>query len=62
MTTPVDMIAAMDQAVEAAKETARPIVAFWHTLEQGGVEPEAAKQLTLIYAQTLLQKPPLTAS
>jgi hypothetical protein len=58
MTTPVDMIAAMDQAVEAAKETARPIVAFWQTLDQGGVDPESARQLSLLYAQTILVKAP----
>ena len=47
------VVARIDQAVENAKQAARPVVAFHNKLAEGGIDPEAARQLTILYARVL---------
>ena len=46
--------AEMDQAVEEARETARPIAAFYNRLIDEDMEKDCAKQIVMLYAKYLL--------
>ncbi len=54
MTTSRDMVAAMDQAAQAARETARPIAAFYAMLEDAGMDEHTRSQITLMYGRKVL--------
>lgn len=48
-----DIVAAMDQATQAARETARPVAAFYAGLKDAGVDEHTRSQLTLVYARRI---------
>lgn len=49
-----DIVAAMDQATQAARETARPVTAFYGMLKDAEVDEHTRSQLTLMYARRIL--------
>lgn len=46
----------MDQAVEEAKQSARPIARFYKTLIDEGMDKDCAKQTAILYTKYLLFK------
>lgn len=45
-----DFIAEMDQQEEAAKDMARPLIAFYRTLKESGMHEVTVNEVTKIYA------------
>ena len=54
----MDIIAATDQAVENAKQTARILSAFYNKLSSEGVPHETAHELSIMYAKRILTGKP----
>ncbi len=44
----------MDQAAQAAWETARPIASFYALLEDRGMDEHTRSQITMMYARKVL--------
>ncbi len=54
MAIPGDVVAIVDQMAQAARESARPIAAFYAVLRDAGVDEETCNDLTVMYADRIL--------
>lgn len=54
MDTPGDALAMMDQMTQAARESARPVAAFYAVLQDAGVDVDTCNELTVMYADRVL--------
>ncbi len=55
MDTLGDVVARMDQASEAARESARLVAVYYLTLQEAGVDEYTCNELTVLYAERLLR-------
>ncbi len=49
-----DVVAMIDQMEQAARDSARPIAAFYAVLKDSGVDDDTCNELTVMYADRIL--------